>query len=49
MKTLHVKVPKLKVRVTWGFNPVTRTVKDKKSYSRAAFKKEWRNHDNQKE
>ena len=29
-----MKVQKLKHRVTWGFNPVTRVVKSKKRYSR---------------
>ena len=29
-----MKVQKLKHRVIWGFNPVTRVVKSKKRYSR---------------
>jgi len=34
MKKQTIKIPKLKQRVTWGFNPVTRTVPSKKVYSR---------------
>jgi len=49
MKTIHITIPKLKQRVTWGFNPVTRTVKAKKNYSRVAFKKELRHLQNQKD
>jgi len=29
---------KLKTRVTWGFNPVTRVVKSKKVYNRKKYK-----------
>jgi hypothetical protein len=29
---------KLKIRVTWNFNPVTRVVKSKKLYNRAKSK-----------
>ena len=30
---------KIKTRITWGFNPVTRIVKSKKKYSRKSFNK----------
>lgn len=33
-KKITLKVPKQKQRVTWGFNPTTRVVKNKKAYSR---------------
>ena len=33
-----MKVQKLKHRITWGFNPVTRVVKSKKRYSRNKLK-----------
>ena len=39
MNKIHIKVPKIKQRVTWGFNPITRTIKCKKSYSRSVYKK----------
>ncbi len=39
MKTIRIKIPKVKTRVTWGFNPVTRVSQDKKGYSRASYKK----------
>lgn len=39
MKKIHIKIPKVKTRVTWGFNPVTRVAQDKKGYSRASYKK----------
>ena len=39
MKKIHIKIPKVKTRVTWGFNPVTRVSQDKKGYSRASYKK----------
>lgn len=35
---MKVKTPK--ARVTWGFNPVTRTVPSKKRYSRKKLKAE---------
>jgi len=38
MKTSTIKIPKIKQRVTWSFNPVTRVVKSKKLYSRKKFK-----------
>ena len=38
MKTIKLKIPKLKSRVTWGFNPTTRVVKNKKAYSRKNYK-----------
>jgi hypothetical protein len=33
---------KIKTRVTWGFNPVTRVVKSKKNYNRQAEKQRLR-------
>jgi len=41
MKTQTIKIPKLKQRVTWGFNPATRTIKSKKIYNRKKFKIEY--------
>ncbi|WP_265936268.1 hypothetical protein [Poseidonibacter antarcticus] len=41
MKKQTIKIPKLKQRVTWGFNPVTRTIKSKKLYSRKNCKIEF--------
>jgi len=42
MKTkLTIKIPKIKSRVTWGFNPVTRTIKSKKLYTRKNYKIEY--------
>ena len=38
MKKMTIKIPKVKSRVTWGFNPVTRTIKSKKLYSRKNYK-----------
>ena len=39
MKTkLIIKSSKIKSRVTWGFNPVTRIIKSKKIYSRKNYK-----------
>ena len=37
MKTT-IKIPKIKTRVTWGFNPSTRVVKSKKIYNRKKYK-----------
>jgi len=37
MKTT-IKIPKLKQRVTWGFNPATRTIPSKKIYNRKNYK-----------
>jgi hypothetical protein len=34
---------KIKVRITWGFNPVTRVVKSKKAYDRKKLKQQLRN------
>lgn len=34
MKSITIKVKKPKKRVVWGFSPITRTVKNKKLYSR---------------
>ena len=34
MQKIVIKIPKLKTRVTWDFNPVTRTRPSKKLYSR---------------
>jgi len=38
MKKLTIKKRDIKTRVTWGFNPVTRVVKNKKEYNRAKEK-----------
>jgi len=38
MKKTTIKIPKQKQRVTWGFNPTTRVVKNKKAYSRKNYK-----------
>ncbi len=38
MQKIVLKIPKLKTRVTWGFNPVTRTKPSKKLYSRSSKK-----------
>ena len=38
MKTIKLKIPKQKQRVTWGFNPTTRVVKNKKAYTRKNYK-----------
>lgn len=35
-----MKVPRIKTRHIWGFNPVTRRVPSKKSYSRSRLKLE---------
>jgi hypothetical protein len=35
---MKIKVKKLKQRVIWGFNPVTRVVKSKKRYNRQKSK-----------
>ena len=35
---LTIKKSQIKTRVTWGFNPVTRTVPSKKLYSRKKYK-----------
>ncbi len=42
MKKIHIKIPQVKTRVTWGFNPITRVSKDKKAYSRTSYKNELR-------
>ncbi len=34
MKKITIKIPKVKHRVTWAFNPITRVVKSKKVYAR---------------
>lgn len=39
MKKQSIKIPKLKQRITWGFNPVTRAVKSKKIYNRKKLEK----------
>jgi len=36
--TAKNKQYKIKTRITWEFNPVTRTIKSKKVYSRKNFK-----------
>ena len=41
MKKITIKIPKIKSRVTWGFNPVTRTIKSKRLYSRKNYKIEY--------
>lgn len=42
MKTkLAIKIPKLKSRVTWGFNPSTRKIPSKKIYTRKNQKIEY--------
>jgi len=33
MKKLTIRKQDIKTRVTWGFNPVTRVVKNKKSFN----------------
>jgi len=38
MKKQTIKIPKLKQRVTWGFNPSTRTKPSKKVYNRKNYK-----------
>jgi len=35
-----MKIKRLKSRITWGFNPVTRIKKSKKFYSRKNLKKD---------
>ncbi len=37
-QSLTIKSSKMRTRVTWGFNPVTRMVKSKKVYSRKNYK-----------
>ena len=39
-KTIHIKIPHQKQRVTWGFSPVTRVKPSKKRYSRKNYKVE---------
>ena len=39
MKKITIKMPKLKSRVTWTFNPVTRVIKSKKLYDRNKYKR----------
>lgn len=38
MKRQIIKIPKLKQRVVWQFNPVTKTVISKKIYNRNKLK-----------
>jgi len=38
MKKQTIKIPKLKQRITWGFNPTTRTIPSKKIYNRKKLK-----------
>ncbi|SMP85888.1 hypothetical protein SAMN06313486_10124 [Epsilonproteobacteria bacterium SCGC AD-308-P11] len=38
MKQITIKIAKVKHRVTWAFNPVTRVVKSKKAYDRNQYK-----------
>ncbi len=35
---ITVRTDKIKQRVTWGFNPTTRVIKNKKAYSRKNYK-----------
>ena len=37
-RKLSINSSQIKARVTWGFNPVTRTIKSKKIYSRKNYK-----------
>ena len=36
-----IKIKKTKKRVVWGFNPVTRVIKNRKIYSRKNYKLEY--------
>ena len=38
MKKITIKIPKIKSRVTWGFNPSTRIIKSKKIYTRKNYR-----------
>jgi len=38
MKKSTIKTPKIKHRVIWSFNPVTRVIRSKKIYNRKNFK-----------
>ncbi len=38
MKKITIKIPKLKQRVIWSLNPVTKTVPSKKIYNRNKLK-----------
>ena len=38
---MKITIKKPKKRVMWGFNPVTRVVKNKKAYSRKNYKVEY--------
>ncbi len=42
MVVLKMKVKKLKKRVIWGFNPITRVVESKKIYKRSREKQKIR-------
>jgi len=35
---LTIKKSKIKTRITWGFNPTTRTIPSKKLYTRKNYK-----------
>lgn len=39
MQKQTIKIPKLKKRVIWGFNPSTKTIPSKKIYNRKKLKK----------
>jgi len=39
MKKIKIESSQIKTRVTWGFNPVTRVIKNKPTYSRKKFNK----------
>lgn len=45
MKTV-IKIPKVKQRVTWGFNPSSRVVRSKKIYNRKKDKYSGKNDEN---
>ena len=38
MKKIAIKIPELKSRVTWGFNPTTRVKRSKNVYNRKKLK-----------
>ncbi len=38
MQKITIKVPKLKSRMTWDINPITRVKPSKKNYNRKKYK-----------
>jgi hypothetical protein len=38
MQKQTIKIPKLKKRITWGFNPSRKTIPSKKIYNRKKIK-----------